>query len=936
MAETLTSASETVAPGGAGYDAFVSYSHAADGQLAPALQTGLQALGKPWYRRRALRVFRDKTSLSATPELWPTIERALAGSRYFVVLASPEAAASRWVDQEVGWWREHRSPSTVLIGLTGGELAWDEGRQAFDPARTTALPPAAFGWFAREPLWVDLRWAREVRHVSLRDPRFREGVADLAAPIRQLPKDELIGEDIRQHRRALRLARSAVTSLVLLTVLAVVAASVAVVQRNDAREQTRLATARQVAATATAGIPQRLDLSLLLAVQAYRQRRTPQTEAALFQAATASPHLVRFADNGTPVTALTPLRDGTRAATGGEDGTVRVWDLTGGRHPVPIADFDQQVTAVGADASGRHLLVGGAGGLVAVVDTTTRDVTVLQPKGRKVTGVALDPVGVRAAVLDDAYRVTVFDLSRQRAEASATSDETPDVVAFRAGGTQLMLGTGLGSTSRWSVSPLRRRSKWTGMETPANDFTPGYSNDGRWFGYYKFGVVVKNTGVAAPRWRNYPMSSRAYASVIAIAPDASRVAVASGGTISVVQADLPYEQYGDAFQEGGMVGDPLPGVGAPIDALAFVGGRERLVSASQRLLVLWDLRQQSRIARPAGPDLADHAGATTRPGLTVSPSNGMVASAGDDGSFALWDPKTGRARVRAHGVDAYHGLWFSPDGSRLIAAGNEAISIWRLQRQVVDQVDSWPYPGDLGASLVAPTVNGSTVLVVGDDGSVFALSTSDGMVRKVVAGGERYSIQGAALHSDGSEALLIDNVGGTRLVNLRTGEGRPGPAFGIPVQSAVYSRDGRRLAVTDGGASVLVWDTEALRAVRRIAAERVDRMTFSPRGDRLLTITGEGRMALWDVASGVRLGDLRVLQHAYLDSADVGFQTELAWDPAGSVLWTATLDGTVVRWALDPTEWVRSACAAAGRSFTVDDWRENIGGRVPNDLTCHA
>jgi WD40 repeat protein len=935
MAETLTSASETVAPGGAGYDAFISYSHAADGQLAPALQAGLQALGKPWYRRRALRVFRDKTSLSATPELWPTIERALAGSRYFVVLASPEAAASRWVDQEVGWWREHRSPSGVLIGLTGGELAWDEARQAFDPARTTALPPAAFGWFAREPLWVDLRWAREVRHVSLRHPRFREGVADLAAPIRQLPKDELIGEDIRQHRRALGLARGAVTSLILLTVLAVVAASVAVGQRNDAQEQTRLATARQVAATATAGIPQRLDLSLLFAVQAYRQRRTAQTEAALFQAATASPHLVRFADNGTPVTALTPFRDGTQAATGGEDGTVRVWDLTGGRHPVLVADFDQQVTAVDANASGRHLLVGGAGGLVAVVDTTTREVAVLQREGRRVTAVALDPAGVRAGVLDDAYRVTVFDVSRQRAEASAESEKTPSVVAFRAGGTELMLGTGLGETSRWSVSPLRRRSNWTGMETPANDFTAGYSDDGKWFGYYKFGVVVKNTGAATPKWRNHPLSSRAYASVLAIAPDASRVAVASGGTISVVQADLPYEQYGDASQEGGMVGDPLPGVGTPIDALAFVGGRERLVSASQRLLVLWDLRQQSRIARPAGPDLADHVEATTRPGLAVSPRDGMVASAGDDGSLALWDPRTRRAAVRARGVDVHHGLWFSPDGSRLLVAGGTAVSIWELSRQAVHQVGSWPYPQDVGAIVVAPTPDGSTVLVVGDDGSVSAVATSNGLTKKVVAGGERYSIGNAALHPDGSEALLIDNAG-TRLVNLRTGEARPGPAFGIPVQSAAYSRDGWRLAATDGGASVLVWDTKASRVVRPIAAERVDRMTFSPGGDRLVTITGEGRMALWDVASGVRLGDLRVLQHAYLDSADVGFQTELAWDPDGSALWTATLDGTVVRWALDPTEWIRSACAAAGQSLTADDWQDNIGSRVPDDLTCHA
>ena len=36
------------------YDGFISYSHAADGRLAPALQKALQKLAKPWFRRRSL------------------------------------------------------------------------------------------------------------------------------------------------------------------------------------------------------------------------------------------------------------------------------------------------------------------------------------------------------------------------------------------------------------------------------------------------------------------------------------------------------------------------------------------------------------------------------------------------------------------------------------------------------------------------------------------------------------------------------------------------------------------------------------------------------------------------------------------------------------------------------------------------------------------
>ena len=72
------------------YDAFISYSHAKDKPIAAALQSVIQKLGKPWYRRRGLRVFRDDTSLSATPQLWPSIEQALAQSRYLLLLSSPE------------------------------------------------------------------------------------------------------------------------------------------------------------------------------------------------------------------------------------------------------------------------------------------------------------------------------------------------------------------------------------------------------------------------------------------------------------------------------------------------------------------------------------------------------------------------------------------------------------------------------------------------------------------------------------------------------------------------------------------------------------------------------------------------------------------------------------------------------------------------------
>jgi hypothetical protein len=133
------------------YDAFLSYSHAADGKLAPALQRALHRFARPWNRMRALRVFRDTTSLAATPELWPAIVAALGQSSHFLLLASPQAAASKWVQREVEWWFANRPADKLFVLLTAGTIAWDENTRDFDWKLTTALPDLVRGKFQSEP-----------------------------------------------------------------------------------------------------------------------------------------------------------------------------------------------------------------------------------------------------------------------------------------------------------------------------------------------------------------------------------------------------------------------------------------------------------------------------------------------------------------------------------------------------------------------------------------------------------------------------------------------------------------------------------------------------------------------------------------------------------------------------------------------------------------
>src|SRR6516164_4555607 len=130
------------------YQGFLSYSHAADGRLAPALQRALHNLARPWYRFRLINVFRDQTNLSANPSLWGSIETELTDSEYLLLMASPDSAHSRWVQKELEWWYSNRPAGKLLIILTDGELLWDENASDFDWTRTSALPDALRGRFA--------------------------------------------------------------------------------------------------------------------------------------------------------------------------------------------------------------------------------------------------------------------------------------------------------------------------------------------------------------------------------------------------------------------------------------------------------------------------------------------------------------------------------------------------------------------------------------------------------------------------------------------------------------------------------------------------------------------------------------------------------------------------------------------------------------------
>lgn len=391
--------------GAAAFDGFISYSHAADDLLAPRLQSGLQRFAKPWWKRRAVRVFRDESSLSASPHLWSSITEALDGSAWFVLLLSPEAAASPWVNQEIDYWKTRRDPKRILPVVTDGQFSWDGADVTGD-----SVPESLQGVFSEEPRWVDLRFARGETQLDLKNPRFSSAVADVASALRGVPKDELESEEVKQHRRTLRTAWAAGALVLLLGVAAVFAAVEATRSADEAQGNALLASAQNVSRSD-------MDLALLLTIQAAELlgRGDGSVEGALhniFMVGTEVRQLDVSGEAHAKSFAVAERPGATQVAASAAGNLVGLFDSASGElittFGSPNDDFSSSVPSITFDETGERLAAVDTRGIVRVWDVETGGVLSEIDTGERATGrVLFGPDG--DTIITSIHARTVWD-----------------------------------------------------------------------------------------------------------------------------------------------------------------------------------------------------------------------------------------------------------------------------------------------------------------------------------------------------------------------------------------------------------------------------------------------------------------------------------------------------------------------------------------------
>jgi WD40 repeat protein len=354
------------------FKAFISYRHVQpDQDYAKRLQSDLEGyrVPEPMVRahrmpKRLGRVFRDEDELAASPNLTATIEEALRASDYLIVVCSPRAAASRWVDAEVEFFRKLGRADRILTLLIEGEPS-----DAFPPGLRDIRPgPRAADEISLgespEPL------AADVRPVRGGSKGWRRRIAKLRIAA------ALLGcrfDDLRQREQERRQRRTAVAA----GVVAVIAVGFAVLagfafwQKNEAQAQRDAALSRGLASRAETLVDQHgtlLETAALLAVEGAKMTPSAETDRSLRKMLAALPRRIAetaglvkvksediapslVADRALrKVLALLPKRiaemncsvggdvqkaalspEGSYLATLAGDNTVRVWETRTGR-----------------------------------------------------------------------------------------------------------------------------------------------------------------------------------------------------------------------------------------------------------------------------------------------------------------------------------------------------------------------------------------------------------------------------------------------------------------------------------------------------------------------------------------------------------------------------------------------------------------------------
>jgi WD40 repeat protein/serine/threonine protein kinase len=656
------------------------------------------------------------------------------------------------------------------------------------------------------------------------------------------------------ERRSVRRLRGGIAALTAAVLVASVLTAISLNQRGLARGAARMATARELAQAAMANIDVDEDRSLLLAVQAvettYRVDATvlPQAEEALH--ASLQAHRLLFSVPGYQHVDFSP--DGTRLVVGGIEGEVNVYEAATGADLLTVQDPRGE-----SDAFAEHdVAFSPDGSSFASSSGMVWDAVTGEPIQHLELGsgysIAYSPDGKLLASDSPEGGTGIWDL--ETGELANRFDAFGGVV-FSPKGRRMLIADNYGDPdpdrgqiAGYIVDPRHEEGSdpvtlfgHQDTSTRGADWSPDGS------------MVATSAGPEVLVWdaktaeRTYSLTASSRFATVAFSPDSSGLATGMwDGTTIVWQLGI----------DGAQQVLTVAGHDAVVTDVAFSPDGKRLATASVDGAVnVWDVTpggSHEWLAVPGAQGLAyspDGSVLATTSTAEETPRPQTIGAA----NIHLWDAVAGRplGTLRGH-RDEIIALDFALEGNRVASASLDGTArIWNTREDVPPVILDDRAPGQ----------------------TRFVVEVSFSPDGKTVA----------TSHSDGGSIRLWDATTGEQLTTFHDESGDP-----VPGNWRVdFSPDGKILAAPSDG-NLFVWDVSTGEVVAHRTVPAIGNIAFSPDGQRLLGIGGDGVLHVWDTQTW--------RERATVEATAADVQTS----PVENLAATVDLAGMVRLWQIQP------------------------------------
>ncbi|MEH1930598.1 nSTAND1 domain-containing NTPase [Nostoc sp.] len=617
-------------------------------------------------------------------------------------------------------------------------------------------------------------------------------------------------------------------------------------QRSDAHEKDRIAELekaltesrlREKATRVENLLPFQPLESLVLAIQAMGENleKLPQqilapVQNSLNQVTNKARVSIPFRGHEGVVSSVAISADGQTIVSGGEDGTVRLWNLQGQTLTEPLRGHKGWVNSVAISADGQTIVSGGRDGAVRLWNL--QGLPLAQPlRGHQgnVSSVAISTDGQTIVSGGEDGTVRLWNLQGQTlAEPLRGHESYVNSVAISADGQTIVSGGRDGTVRLWNRQGLPLAKPLRGHKNNVNSVA--ISADGQTIvsgGHYGTVRLWNRQGLLLAEPLRVDENT-----VNSVAISADGQTIVSGGRYGTVRL---------WNRQGLLLAEPLRGDESTVNSVAISGNGQTIVSGGRDGTVrLWN-HQGLPLAEP----LCGHEGIVSS--IAISGNGQTIVSGGEDGTVRLWNrqgfPLAEPLRVHEGVVDS---VAISADGQTIVSGGEDGtVRLWnrqgfplaeplRIHEGVVDSV--------------AISGNGQTIVSSGRDGTV-RLWNHQGFPLAEPLRGHEDVVWSVAISADGQTIVSGGHYGTVRLWNPQ-GLSLAEPLRGHEsiVSSVAISADGQTIVSGGEDGTVRLWNRQGLPLAEPLRGHEsiVNSVAISSDGQTIVSVGTNDTVRLWN------------------------------------------------------------------------------------------